>query len=279
MSPGEIFIDIENVLRETERGSLTVLDIRPFSEYVRAHLPRSLWLYFWDLTEHEKGMPSKPKDLYEMAEILGRNGLAREDKVVIVYDKMRIGVACYTFWYLEYMGQEEIYLLKGRIEEWASRGLPLERGVVKPRQKKYKPMIRDSIRSSLDEIIKIVRGEEKALLLDIRTYEEYIGSLRVTPRAGRIPGSIWVSPELFIQILNGDKESLNKIINILDNTEKKIITYCATGERASIAWLVLSKLLKLKNVKLYPESFYEYSSRKELDIESGEPSYDPRRSL
>jgi 3-mercaptopyruvate sulfurtransferase SseA len=38
-----------------------------------------------------------------------------------------------------------------------------------------------------------------------------------------------------------------------------------------MAWLVLNKILGLENVKLYPESFYEYSSKKELEIEFGEP--------
>lgn len=277
MPSRDIFIDAEDALREIEKGSLVAVDIRPFSKYVRAHIPRALWLYFWDFTEHEKGMPSKPKDPQEIAKVLGKNGLAREDRVVIAYDKMSIGIASYTYWYLEYMGQEEIYLLRGGIEEWEVRGLPLERGIIKPQQKEYKPRIRDSIKSTIDEVIRIVRGEEEALLLDIRTYEEYIGSLQTTPRAGRIPRSLWIHPSLFIQTLSGDKEALDRIANIVGRAEKKIITYCATGERASIAWLVLSKLLKLENVKLYPESFYEYSSKKELDIEFGEPSPNPRK--
>jgi len=244
--------------------------VRPFFKYVRAHIPKALWLYLWDFTEHERGMPSKPKDPREIAEILGRNGLSREDKVVIAYDNMSIAIASYTYWYLEYMGQDEIYLLRGGMEEWGARGLPLERGVVKPKQKEYKPMIRDSIKSTIDEVTRIVRKEDQALLLDIRTYEEHTGSLQTTPRAGRIPRSLWIHPDLFIQALNGDREALEKIANIV-GTVKKVVTYCATGERASIAWLVLSKLLKLENVKLYPESFYEYSSKTELEVELGEP--------
>jgi thiosulfate/3-mercaptopyruvate sulfurtransferase len=268
----DIFIDAEAVLKGIDSGSLVIVDIRSFSKYVRAHIPKALWLYFWDFTEHERGMPSKPKNPQEIARILGKNGIAREDRVVIAYDRMSIGLASYTYWYLEYMGQEEIYLLKGGIEEWENRGFPLEKGVVKPQTKEYKPRISGSIRSTLDEVTKIAGGKEEALLLDIRTYEEHIGSLQTTPRPGRIPRALWIHPNIFIQILNGDKKALERIASIVEEArDKKIITYCATGERASMAWLVLNKILGLENVKLYPESFYEYSSKKELEIEFGEP--------
>jgi len=271
ISPG-IFISPEDVLRGIERREIIVIDIRPFSKYARSHIPSALWLYFWDFTEHEKGMPSKPKDPVEIARVLGKNGIAREDHVVIVYDKMSISLASYTYWYLEYMGQEKIYLLKGDMEEWVARELPLEKGVVKPIPKEYRPVIREDIRSTIEEIVRVARGEDRGLILDVRTYEEYVGAMQTTPRPGRIPRSILAHPNIFLQVINGDEKALEKILK-LEGVEKgeKIITYCSTGERASLAWLVLTKIAGLTNVKLYPESFYEYSSKKDLEIESGEP--------
>jgi len=270
--PTGIFIPPDDALRGVERGELVVIDIRPFSKYARSHIPRAVWLYFWDFTEHEKGMPSKPKDPIEIARILGKNGIAREDHAVIAYDKMSIGIASYTYWYLEYMGQERIYLLKGGMEEWEARGLPLERGVVKPTPKEYRPAVRENIRSTIEEVVRIARGEDRALILDVRTYEEHVGAMQTTPRPGRIPRSILAHPSIFLQAINGDREALEKILKLVgDKRSEKIVTYCATGERASLAWLVLTKIAGLINVKLYPESFYEYSSKKDLEIESGEP--------
>lgn len=271
-NPTGIFIPPDDVLRGVERGELVVIDIRPFSKYARSHIPRAVWLYFWDFTEHEKGMPSKPKDPMEIARILGKNGISREDHVVIAYDKMSIGIASYTYWYLEYMGQERIYLLKGGMEEWEARGLPLEKGVVKPTPKEYKPIIRENIRSTIEEVVRIARGEDRAIILDVRTYEEHVGAMQITPRPGRIPRSILAHPSIFLQAINGDREALEKILKLVgEERSEKIVTYCTTGERASLAWLVLTKIAGLANVKLYPESFYEYSSKKDLEIESGEP--------
>ena len=266
----EIFIDPGEVLSGVLSGSLVAIDIRPFSKYAKAHIPKALWLYFWDFTEHERGMPSKPKDPSEIARILGRNGLSREDRVVIAYDKMSIGIACYTYWYLDYMGQEKIYLLKGGMDEWISRGLPVEKGVIKPQPKEYRLALRSDIRSSLDEVVRASKGEEDAVLLDVRTYEEHIGSVQTTPRPGRIPGSVLADPVIFLETLHGNREALEKISRIVERAGGRgIITYCSSGERASVAWLVLRKMLGLKGVRLYPESFYEYSSRKDLFVERG----------
>jgi len=267
-----IFRDAEETLRGIREGSLVVVDIRPFSKYARAHIPGALWLYFWDFTEHERGMPSKPKDPSEIAKILGRNGLSREDRVVIAYDRTSIGIACYTYWYLEYMGQEEIYLLKGGMEEWEARKLPLERGVTKPQPKEYRPIIRSDIRSSLEEVVRIARGEDQAVLIDVRTYEEHIGSMQTTPRPGRIPGSVLIDPMVFLRALFGDGEAVERLSSIAGAAgNRRIITYCSSGERAALAWLVLKKIKGLSDVRLYPESFYEYSSRKDLPVEVGPP--------
>ncbi len=269
--PEGIFIDAGEAFEEIQRGSLVAVDIRPFSKYARAHIPKALWLYFWDFTEHEKGMPSKPKDVSEIARILGRNGLSREDRVVIAYDRVSVGIASYTYWYLEYMGQREIYLLKGGMEGWEARRLPLERGVTKPQPKEYRPLVKHNIRSSLEEVVGASR-EGDAVLIDVRTYEEHVGSMQTTPRPGRIPRSILIDPSLFLRALQGDREAVERISKIAEKAGgKRIIAYCSSGERASVAWLVLRKILGVGDVRLYPESFYEYSSKKDLEVEVGPP--------
>ncbi len=265
----ESFLNAEEALKRIEAKELIVIDIRHFSKYVRAHIPGAIWIYVWDFTEHEKGKPSKPKEAGEIAKILGKNGISREDKVLIAYDNDYITVASYAYWYLEYVGQEEIYMLKGGMEAWESKSLPLEKGIVKPIPKEYIPKVKEEIRASIEEVIKIIKNEFDALLLDVRMYEEHTGKIQTTSRAGRIPKSILAKPELFLQAFQGNREALEKLSK-LTSIDKEIVTYCASGERASLAWFVLSKMLFLKNIKLYPESFLEYSSRSDLEIERGE---------
>jgi thiosulfate/3-mercaptopyruvate sulfurtransferase len=109
-----------------------VIDIRPYQKYIAGHIPRSIWIWFWDFTRHKEGKPSSFKSEDEIARILGKYGISEKDRVVIVYDAMTIGLATYTLWLLEYMGQEKVQLLKGGIDEWIKRGYPIEKGIYNP---------------------------------------------------------------------------------------------------------------------------------------------------
>ncbi len=263
----DVFIAAEDVERNME--NFTLIDVRPYQKYVAGHIPRSIWIWFWDFTRHKEGKPSSFKSESELAKILGKYGISEKDHVVIVYDSGTIGVATYTLWLLEYMGQEKVQLLKGGIDEWIKENRPIEKGIYTPKPKEYNPRVRRGIRASLDEIVEIVNSsnrESKPLLLDVRTPQEYTGALKNTPRPGRIPGSVLTPPEIYIDALFGRiRDDMSRLLNEI--RKRGAITYCTTGERASFAWFVLTKILKLDNIKLFPESFYEYSSRQDLPIE------------
>lgn len=266
MSINSLFIEPEEVLKLIEKKEINVVDIRAFWKYAKAHLPNSIWFYIPDLTQHSKGYPSKPKDVDELAKVLGKNGIAREDRIVIVYDRISSAGAAYLYWFLEYLGQEEIRLLKGGFEEWEKRNLPLEKGIVKAQQKEYIPRVKEEIRANYEEVLRVIEGKERTILLDVRKKEEVSGKIKTTPKAGKIPFAIVIDPELFVDALYGNDNALLSISNLIKDHEK-IITYCTTGERASLAWLILSKVFNHKYVKLYPESYYEYSSREDAKIE------------
>ena len=263
-----LFVGVEELRVMLERGDVVVLDVRRFDEYVRAHIPGSSWLYFWDLTLYERGLPSTPKPRDEVARVFGRSGVGDGDYVVLVYDRSSLLYAAYTAWFLEYVGHEEYSLLKGGFEAWLSAGLPVERGIFKPREKRLtvKP---SSVRATLDEVVEAVMGRGNLLILDVRTRDEHVGAIATTHRAGRIPGSIPLDPELPLKALNGDANALERIKSIVGSSEN-IVLYCTSGERASLAWLVLRRILGVKNAKLFPEGFLEYSKRENLPVEIGD---------
>lgn len=258
------------LLEYLKEKTAVVIDIRPYSEYVKKHIPGSLWIHFWDFLKYDEGIP-RLKSHEEIAKILGVNGISEKDSIVIVYNNNLLQIATYTSWVLEYMGQKYVGLLEISFDEWERNNMPLEKGISKPISKTYTPHINHDIRASLNEIINIVVNKiDGPLLLDVRTIEEYTGNIQITPRPGHIPKAIILQLQSLTNLT-----SLNKIIDNLNDTgiineirKKGAITYCSTGERASLAWFILRKILHLNNVKLYPESFMEYSSRKELPVET-----------
>ena len=264
-----LLVEPEELSEALREGKALAVDVRSFAEYARAHIPGSIWFYVWDLTEHEKGHPSRPKPPDELAAVLGRNGISDKDRVVIVYDARSLELATYLYWYLEYLGHEEKYILRGGIEAWLSKGLPVERGVAKVRGKSYRYKLRHEVRCSLEDVLRALRGDYPATIIDVRSKDEHTGSVRLTPRAGRIPGSKLIEPEVFASVLNGDAKARDKILGLVGGAGSgEVIVYCATGERASLAWLVFTKILGVK-ARLYPESFLEYSSREDLSVETG----------
>ncbi len=252
-------------------GSAVALDVRRFDEYVRGHIPGSSWLYFWDLTLSEKGLPSTPKPRDEVARVFGKAGIGDDDFVVLVYDRGSILYATYTAWFLEYVGHERYSLLKGGFEAWVSAGLPVERGVLKVKPKVFTVRGSPRFRATLDEVLEVVQGRREGLLLDIRTRAEHVGEIATTYKAGRIPGSKLLEPDVFFKVLEGDMEAVERVrVLVGDAGSKNIILYCTSGERASLAWFTLRRLLSLPNVRLFPEGFLEYSKRN-LPVEVGEP--------
>ena len=82
----------------------------------------------------------------------------------------------------------------------------------------------DSI--TVQEVMRIIDGDnEEYFLLDVRTLEEYYGDLGHLPDAKLIPYD----------------EIAGRIDELVDQKDKKIIAYCRTGRRSSIATNILKK--------------------------------------
>jgi thiosulfate/3-mercaptopyruvate sulfurtransferase len=264
------FIDVLELWDMLRAGSAVVLDVRRFDDYVRGHIPGSSWLYFWDLTLYERGLPSTPKPRSEVASVFGRAGVGDEDFVVIVYDKRSLLYATYTAWFLEYVGHQRYSLLRGGFEAWVSAGLPIERGVLKVKPKSFTVKGFPQARATIDDVLEVVRGKADHLLLDVRTKAEHTGDIATAGKAGRIPKSTLLEPELLLKVLEGDLEATERVKTLIgDLSSRNAILYCTSGERASMAWFALSKLLGLPNIKLFPEGFLEYSKRN-LPVEVGD---------
>jgi Rhodanese-related sulfurtransferase len=250
-----VLIKAEELYQEIkENKDIVIIDVRSFINYVSSHIPRSYWFYIWDLTRHKEGLPSSLKDTNELIKVLEKNGFDSEKETRIYCDKNTVTNASYLFFILEYLGFEKVKILEGGFEKWKEKGFPTEVGMLKPKEGKVGVKIRNEIKVDFD-YVNLALNDQRIVLIDTRTPEEYYGKVKSALKEGRIPKSINLDHRIFLTQYPYLFENLT-FQHELGN--KEVILYCSAGDRATYVYFVLNKILGLSNVKVYLESFYDW---------------------
>ena len=233
------------------------------TQYQRFHLPGAVYLPYEALVRQRKdGVVLRAPD-DRLFRVLGSLGITA-DAHVVIYDDIGGLQAGRLFWELERIGHARVSVLDGGLVQWILEGRKVEATPVRPRKVSYQPS-GDGRRSNditLQEV-KQARDQGDALLLDVRTQEEYQGDPRSKVPSGHIPGARWWPWDGSVDFGAGfrlkDRQQLEQSLAAVGASDKKqpIVTYCRTGHRASQSYLTL-RSLGYENVRLYDGSMVEY---------------------
>ena len=239
-------------------------------QYQRFHLPNAVRLPYQALVKprvigdpRKEDSPRYPVRLddKELAGLLGRLGITRE-KYVVAYDDVGGLNAARLFWELERIGHPRVSVLEGGLVRWVLDGRKVVNAAPKPKPASY--VLEAGGRAneaSLDDV-RAARDKRAALLLDVRTRDEYRGE-RKDPRSGHIPGARWweweqaLAPDKGFQLR--DEGELRRRLKSAGVTGSKqpVITYCRSGHRAAHTYLTL-RSLGFEHVRVYAASMNEY---------------------
>lgn len=262
-----------NTLLESSEPVL-VLDLRPGIYYLLGHLPgaHNLWRPDYEADETEYPYGGMRASRVKMEWVLSRLGVT-DDTHIVLYDERENLDAARFWWLLRLYGHNRVSLLDGGLAAWKKQGNPVHMGKVKmPGPTVYQ--FRGTPHPEYLADINTVRDHSaEAVILDVRSYEEFTGSKRRSGafRKGRIPGSVWLEykgslgkdgflePQALRKLFTGHNVS----------PDKTVIVYCQSGVRSAHTHFVLSQLLNYPNVKNYDGSWVEWSWHKELPMESG----------
>ena len=162
----------------------------------------------------------------ELARILGNAGISRGDRTAIYGGDIASADATFVFWVMRYLGDDNVQVMDGGLDDWITASLPLESRPNVRKPAAYEPKTRQELLADYN----YVKGG-KAQLVDARTFQEF-GKERIT-------GSISIDSAHLLD--NGkikDAAQLNGTFSSLSKN-KPVVVYSEDVLNASLVWYAL----------------------------------------
>jgi Rhodanese-related sulfurtransferase len=265
-----VLVDADWVAAHLDDPDVRVVEVDVSSAaYDEGHIPGAI---LWDAYKDLRHPDFSPIDKAEFEAVLARTALTPDTTVVFYGYAPVLG-----YWLLGRHGHERMKVLDGPRERWAGEGREWSTDVPEPDPTSYlSEGGRVGLLASTDEV-KDAIGDPGTVILDVRSPEEFSGE-RFWPsgapedvgRAGHIPGAIHVPVSVLTDDDGGpsDRERLRAIYEEAGVTpDKKVITYCTIGNRASQVAFVLKHELDYPDVALYYGSWSHWGHQPDTPVE------------
>ncbi|MGV8126837.1 MAG: sulfurtransferase [Methanothrix sp.] len=211
-------------LEEAASGTI-YLDI---SENSTEHIPGSIVIPYTQFLNDTAVLSAD-----ELAALLGKAGISREDAVIVYGECMPCGggpaPATFIYWILRSLGHDNVKVLDGMVEDWAAAGLPTSTDAGILPAKAFVPRVSSNFSAEYSYV-----ESGQAQIVDARSIGEFATS--------SIPGAINIPYE---SVISGnrlrDESRLERIFGILDR-EQPVVVFTNTGLKASVVWYALELL-------------------------------------
>ena len=251
--------ELENILSDP---NLVLIDTRSFREYSQGHIPNAvnldLFSFHW-IDTSKNGIESFNEQTRKIFSYAG----VTEKKNVVFYDTVSGMLAARGVWILQYFSHPQASMLDGGITKWSGEGR-----ITTTKPSNFKPanfsgMPNPKILAGFQYILDNLN---KITILDVRSKEEFDGTLVRAARAGHIPTSTNIDWNENISKDGTMKKNadLSEIYQLPRDAE--IVTYCQGAYRAANTYVALKKI-GFKNVKVYLGSWGEWGNELGLPIE------------
>jgi thiosulfate/3-mercaptopyruvate sulfurtransferase len=274
----QVLTDVEWVKQNLGKPGIAIIEVDydPKLAYEQGHIPGAL------LIDWRKDM-NKPDvrdiiDAGEFEKLMSRLGISN-DTHVILYGDYNNWFATFAFWVFEMYGHQKVQLLNGGRKKWIDSGGELTKEVPAVKPATYKvPKVNYENRVFLEDLLKMKIADPNLVLVDVRSPAEYTGEITAPPeypnehaqRGGHIPGAVNIPWGQAIRE-DGTFKSAEELRQLYSSKgvvpDKRVVTYCRIGERASVTWFVLKHLLGYKDVKVYDGSWTEWGNLVRFPIE------------
>ena len=269
-----LIVDTKFVMNKLGKPGWVIVDVSFAEAYDKGHIPGAIGLPAWVSRLFAEDKKRHETVRARLEQMFGEMGIDNDSHIIIYGDPANVGWNPVLFWVLEAAGcnspemKGTVQFYDGGVARWQAEGGTLEQvsPTIKPTTFKAATGVKRGANS--DEILSIVEGKSKAILIDTRTPGEYDGTDVRALRGGHIPQSININFMQNFEIPSFKMFPLEQLRGLYKDVPKnqRVITYCQSGARASYTYLVL-RALGYADVANYHDGWRVYGSDLQFPVE------------
>jgi thiosulfate/3-mercaptopyruvate sulfurtransferase len=238
--------------------------------YDAGHIPgAALWNAYADLRHRDYA----PITSTELAALLSRSGISPASTIVFYGYGTYLG-----FWLMKRYGDDRVLLMDGSRERWERAGYQLTAEKPTTVAASYELTAEDPSLVASREVVQDLIGRRDGAIVDVRSDAEFAGE-RFWPsgatddagRTGHIPAAMHIPFDLFHDE-GGRLKSRQELWALCEASglgrDRRVVTYCTIGNRASHVWFALRHVLCYPDVSVYYGSWVEWGKLPDTPIQA-----------
>jgi len=234
----------------------------PIDDYLRAHIPGSVFFDVDAVSDHENPLPHMFPSAEQFGRDVGALGIGNANTVVI-YDAGGWVAAPRAWWMFLSYGHDKVRVLDGGLKKWIAEGRPTESGKASPKPASFVATFDAARVRKLEQMIQNLANKTEQVI-DARAGERFEGRVpepRPGLRPGHIPGSRNLPYNQLFDSATGTMKPLSELRAAFSragvNLEAPIVTSCGSGVSAAVLTLALYRL-GVRGSALYDGSWSEW---------------------
>jgi len=250
---GAVFVSVDDAARALNQGA-TLLDARSAAEHAAGHPMGAINAPWQDFSDPESLGRLLP-DIERLRARIEATGV-RGDRPVYVLGGWddAWGEEGRIFWMLDVLGHPDTHIVSGGYEAWVSAGFPVVGGQGIPVMAgDFEP------RPPLDGVVTVDQIDAQAIILDVRTREEFDGATPYgSERGGHIPGAEHIHWHDVFDSAGNLRDSA-ELRTLLRADMPGVTAYCTGGVRSGFIYAILRDL-GAESPQNYAGSWWEYAA-------------------
>ena len=272
--PG-LLVDTAFVRDKLGKPDWVLVDMRFPEEYEEGHIPGAVLLPGWISRLYADDAKRTETVIPMLEQELGAMGIAGDSHVILYGAVNRTSWNAVMFWVLETMGCNSdiaactVHFYDNGFEGWQADGGEIAKEETPVRKTVFKATAGTRRGVKTDELMEVVQGRKKAVIVDVRTAGEYAGTDIRALRGGHIPTAVNIdysrnsNPETYRMLPIAQLQEIYKDIP----AGSRVITHCQTGQRAAYGYLAL-RVLGYTDVAIYHDGWRVYGSNLNLPVDN-----------